>query len=62
MRFRFTVVSILALAAAQYAAAQSPRPAGVLLILADGLGTGDLQGNPLVKTPALDELAAEDGR
>lgn len=62
MRFRFTVFSLLALAAAPYAAAQSPRPAGVLLILADGLGTGDLQGNPVVKTPALDELAAESVR
>lgn len=62
MRFRFTIASVLVLAAAGVAAAQNPRPAGVLLIFADGLGTGDLQGNPVVKTPALDALAAESVR
>ena len=59
-----TLVGLLALVAAPYdfasAAEDAPRP-NFLFLLADDLGWGDLgcQGHPYIKTPNIDQLAAE---
>ena len=61
--------AILATMEAGSAAAGSSKPAGsqqpnVVLVVCDDLGLGDLAcyGNPIVKTPKIDQLAAQGGR
>jgi arylsulfatase A-like enzyme len=53
--------SALLIAARQEARAQSSNPPNIVIILADDLGWGDLGafGNPNIRTPRLDAMAAE---
>ncbi|MEM9327717.1 MAG: sulfatase, partial [Bacteroidota bacterium] len=62
MKFRsiYFVASLLALASCETPTPQD-RPPNVIIIYADDLGYGDLSsfGNPTIKTPHLDRMAAE---
>ena len=65
MKYRFFIIIILIIFLSQGGthkhAPENPQPPNIILVMADDLGWGDVayNGNSIVKTPHLDDMAAK---